>query len=228
MKLSLSEQGWNRLFLILNGVFLVYSIMLFALGIKAQDNLRQFKTILQGINPPILPTIIFTGFIGIIGSITGYCKIMKPNQIVIILHITCMTIATMTELCISLGTVMTPNEFITNANYTLKDSLNYYDIHPLYHEQFEQLQTDYKCCGSSMFTDYRRTNNSLPASCKNNETIYTMGCAEVLNNYTYKYIDGILALCFIFTMIKIIYILISIWMIRRSSTGKDPHILECC
>ncbi|VDP38348.1 unnamed protein product [Schistosoma mattheei] len=150
--------------------FTVYSIMLFALGIKAQDNLRQFKTILQGINPPILPTIIFTGFIGIIGSITGYCKIMKPNQI----HITCMTIATITELCISLGTVMTPNEFITNANYTLKDSLNYYDIHPLYHEQFEQLQTDYKCCGSSMFTDYRRTNNSLPASCKNNETIYTM------------------------------------------------------
>ncbi|KAH9596888.1 tetraspanin 12, variant 3 [Schistosoma haematobium] len=140
MKLSLSEQGWNRLFLILNGVFL----------------------------------------------------------------------------------------FFTNANYTLMDSLNYYDIHPLYHEQFEQLQTNYKCCGSSMFTDYRRTNNSLPASCKNNETIYTVGCAEVLNNYTYKYIDPILALCFIFTIIKIIYILISIWMIRRSSTGKDPHILECC
>ncbi|VDP31487.1 unnamed protein product [Schistosoma curassoni] len=174
MKLSLSEQGWNRLFLILNGVFLVYSIILFALGIKAQDDLGQFKTILQGINPPILPTIIFTGFIGIIGSITGYCKIMKPNQIVIILHITFMTIATITELCISLGTVMTPNEFITNANYTLKDSLNYYDIHPLYHEQFEQLQTNYKCCGSSMFTDYRRTNNTLPASCKNNETIYTV------------------------------------------------------
>ncbi|KAH9596887.1 tetraspanin 12, variant 2 [Schistosoma haematobium] len=99
---------------------------------------------------------------------------MKPNQIVIILHITCMTIATITELCISLGTVMTPNEFFTNANYTLMDSLNYYDIHPLYHEQFEQLQTNYKCCGSSMFTDYRRTNNSLPASCKNNETIYTV------------------------------------------------------
>uniref|UniRef100_A0A094ZLQ6 Uncharacterized protein n=1 Tax=Schistosoma haematobium TaxID=6185 RepID=A0A094ZLQ6_SCHHA len=117
MKLSLSEQGWNRLFLILNGVFLVYSIILFALGIKAQDDLGQFKTILQGINPPILPTIIFTGFIGIIGSITGYCKIMKPNQIVIIL-------------------------FFTNANYTLMDSLNYYDIHPLYHEQFEQLQTN--------------------------------------------------------------------------------------
>ncbi|CAH8489848.1 unnamed protein product [Schistosoma margrebowiei] len=214
MKLSLSEQGWNRLFLIINGVFLIY---------------RHFKTILQGINPPILPTIIFTGFIGIIGSITGYCKIMKPNQIVIILHITCITIATITELCISLGTIMTPNEFITNVNYTLKNSLNYYDIHPLYFEQFERLQTNYKCCGSSMFTDYRRTNDTLPASCKNNnDSIYIVGCAEVLNNYTYKYIDGILALCFIFTMIKIIYIIISIWMIRRSSHGKDPHILECC
>lgn len=228
MKLSLNEQGWNRLFIILNGTFLVYSLVLCGLSIKVQDDLSQFNEILQRISPSIIPVIIFTGLIGIIAAITGYCKILKQNQIITILHIISLAIATVTELCIAIGTIMTPNEFYTKANSSLQNSLHYYEQHPVYTEQFNHLQENYKCCGSLLFTDYRRTNNSLPVSCKDDKFIYAVGCTEALNKHVYKYIDPILALCFIFSIIKSIYLLIIIWMIHRSSNGKDPYTLECC
>ncbi|XP_018645502.1 similar to tetraspanin TE736 [Schistosoma mansoni] len=174
MKLSLNEQGWNRLFIILNGTFLVYSLVLCGLSIKVQDDLSQFNEILQRISPSIIPVIIFTGLIGIIAAITGYCKILKQNQIITILHIISLSIATVTELCIAIGTIMTPNEFYTKANSSLQNSLHYYEQHPVYTEQFNHLQENYKCCGSLLFTDYRRTNNSLPVSCKDDKFIYAV------------------------------------------------------
>ncbi|RTG80238.1 uncharacterized protein DC041_0001564 [Schistosoma bovis] len=74
-----------KLFIVLNSCFVIFGIVLLALGIKGLETLNKFGTILNGIIPPIIPIAIFIGCLILIGTMIGYIGLWKPKKFIVIL-----------------------------------------------------------------------------------------------------------------------------------------------
>ncbi|VDP56968.1 unnamed protein product [Schistosoma mattheei] len=99
---------------------------------------------------------------------------------------------------------------LTNSNQSLWNSLQYYQKHPIYENQFENLQKDFECCGVMSSKDYIKLVDYLPVSCEKGNAIHLKGCAEALYEYIEQSIMIIIYICIAFVIIKAIYLAISI------------------
>uniref|UniRef100_A0A094ZXR3 Uncharacterized protein n=1 Tax=Schistosoma haematobium TaxID=6185 RepID=A0A094ZXR3_SCHHA len=89
---------------------IITSFILFVLSIKAEDNLLKYKLILQYTIPAIYPTGIFTGSLGLITACLGFIGLWKQMNILYLLHVICLSIATIINLCIAIVTLITDHQ----------------------------------------------------------------------------------------------------------------------
>ncbi|KAH8849296.1 25 kDa integral membrane protein [Schistosoma japonicum] len=211
MKLLINEQFWRKLFIILNSLLLVFSIVLIALGSDTIYNLRKYNTILHVPPPEIIPTVIFTGCLGTIACLLGFTGLFKPKHSSFLLYIIALTVTTVIEMSSAIASTITTDQFEINARISLMESIKSFNVNVNYMEEFNRLQQHFECCGALSYLDYSR-----------------QGCVQAIIEYIHPYIVTIITFCLIFGFIKIVYLLLSMLMFRKSIKGKDPYTLECC
>ncbi|KAH8849292.1 25 kDa integral membrane protein [Schistosoma japonicum] len=228
MKLLINEQFWRKLFIILNSLLLVFSIVLIALGSDTIYNLRKYNTILHVPPPEIIPTVIFTGCLGTIACLLGFTGLFKPKHSSFLLYIIALTVTTVIEMSSAIASTITTDQFEINARISLMESIKSFNVNVNYMEEFNRLQQHFECCGALSYLDYSRQVSDLPSTCKVKTLVYAQGCVQAIIEYIHPYIVTIITFCLIFGFIKIVYLLLSMLMFRKSIKGKDPYTLECC
>ncbi|CAI2725727.1 unnamed protein product [Schistosoma spindalis] len=221
MKLSIPQQFWTKLFIILNSCFVIFGIVLFALGIKGLDTLHKFGTIFHGIIPSIIPTSIFIGCLILIGTIIGYIGLWKPKQLIVILHIICLCLAVIIEISIATATCTSGDKFQTVANNSVLQAVKQFYTIPNIQVEMDKLQNKFKCCGATSYLDYVKSNKTVPFSCFIGTLVYATGCVEAFNDYAQHYIIALITMCFVFGIIKAIYVVISICLFKNSMNAKN-------
>uniref|UniRef100_A0A094ZPK1 25 kDa integral membrane protein n=1 Tax=Schistosoma haematobium TaxID=6185 RepID=A0A094ZPK1_SCHHA len=140
MNLSLPQQFWTKLFIVLNSCFVIFGIVLLALGIKGLETLNRFGTILTGIIPPIIPIAIFIGCLILIGTTIGYIGLWKPKKFIVILHIACLCLAVIIEIAIATATATTGEKFQTAANHSVLQAVKQFYSNPYCQVEMDKLQ----------------------------------------------------------------------------------------
>ncbi|KAH8849320.1 25 kDa integral membrane protein [Schistosoma japonicum] len=83
------------------------------------------------------------------------------------------------------------------------------------------MHDQFKCCGAKSYMDYRKLAVNIPFTCLVGHLVYARGCIEVLSDYIQQYIIVMISLCFIFSIIQGVYLIISILMFNRSVDKKN-------
>ncbi|KAH8849315.1 25 kDa integral membrane protein [Schistosoma japonicum] len=174
----------------------IFSIILLVLGSTAQTILSKFNTILQNPAPVIFLIVIFTGSFGLLSAFIGYIGLWKPMNLIALL-------------------------FYAATNHSLLNAVKFFYAKPQYEIELDQLQTDFKCCGAKSYMDYRKLAVNIPFTCLVGHLVYARGCIEVLSDYIQQYIIVMISLCFIFSIIQGVYLIISILMFNRSVDKKN-------
>ncbi|CAH8491549.1 unnamed protein product [Schistosoma bovis] len=221
MNLSLPQQFWTKLFIVLNSCFVIFGIVLLALGIKGLETLNKFDTILNGIIPPIIPIAIFIGCLILIGTMIGYIGLWKPKKFIVILHIACLCLAVIIEIAIATATATTGEKFQTAANHSVLQAVKQFYSNPYCQVEMDKLQRNFRCCGATSYLDYIKTNKTVPFSCFIGKLVYARGCVEAFSDYAQHYIVALITMCFVFGIIKAIYVIISICLFKNSLTAKN-------
>nr|AAW27125.1 unknown [Schistosoma japonicum] len=128
----------------------------------------------------------------------------------------------------AIASTITTDQFEINARISLMESIKSFNVSVNYMEEFNRLQQHFECCGASSYLDYSRRVSDLPSTCKVKTLVYARGCVQAIIEYIHPYIITIITFCLIFGFIKIVYLLLSMLMFRKSIGGKDPYTLECC
>ncbi|CAH8431086.1 unnamed protein product [Schistosoma rodhaini] len=220
MFLSQLQKYWNNIFIISNLLFIVFDVALLALPIRTLDVLANYNIILDYFKPVIFPVVIFTAILGLLSVFIGFIGLWKKKTVFILVHIVGLTIATLIEISISIRSNLRKNQFFKVANQSLWNSIQYYEKHPNYENQMDNLQREFDCCGVKSYTDYKRTIIALPISCKTGNSIHSKGCAEALYEYIQHCIMIIIYICITFAIIKAIYLATSILLYRKSDKNN--------
>ncbi|CAH8431045.1 unnamed protein product [Schistosoma rodhaini] len=221
MNLSISQQFWNKLFILLNSCFVIFGIVLLVLGIKALETMNEFAKIFNGLTPLIIPTAIFIGCLILVGTFIGYIGFWKPKQFIIILHIACLCLAVIIEITIATMTATSGEKFQTAANHSVVNAVKQFYTNPYLQVEMDNLQKNFSCCGSMSYEDYIKSKIKVASSCYVGKLVYARGCVEAFNDYLQQYIVALISLCFVFGIIKSVYLIISIYLFKKSVTmGK--------
>ncbi|RTG84956.1 uncharacterized protein DC041_0002728 [Schistosoma bovis] len=169
----LSSESWTKVFILCNCSFVVFGVVLLALGIQPQITLNQFRTILQNAKPEIFLVVSISGGLGVLGSFVGIYGHSKKHKMIIYLNIFVLFIVT----CIWIGmasTVALTEDRLVNSS--LSSTVKEYDKRVDYRMEFDHLQKSFHCCGANSENDYRHpqyTRSVLtPASCKYDRFAY--------------------------------------------------------
>lgn len=222
MKLKLTQQFWFYVFIVLNCFLGVTSFILFVLSIKAQDHLFQYKLIIQYTIPAIYPTGIFTGCLGLVTTCLGFLGIWRKINIFYILHVICLTIETIINLCIAVVSVIIDDQFFINAKEALNTTIKYYYEKNEYGDEFDKLHMTFFCCGVNSYADFRKAKLLIPYSCRVGQFVYARGCYDELSDFVQYYITLLTSICFITSFIYIVFIGVSILNLHKSIKGKNP------
>ncbi|KAK4472128.1 hypothetical protein MN116_000425 [Schistosoma mekongi] len=214
--ICLLKQYWFMVFIVLNTLFLIFNIILVVLGSTVQNILLKFNTILQNPAPVIFPSIIFTGCFGLLSAFIGYIRLWKPMNLIILLHIIGLSIVTFTEIIIATASAVMHDQFYAATNNSLSNAVKLFYVKPHYEIELDQLQTDFKCCGAKSYMDYRKLAVNIPFTCLVGRLVYARGCIDVLSDYIQQCIIVMISLCFIFSIIQGVYLIISILMLTRT------------
>ncbi|CAH8430874.1 unnamed protein product [Schistosoma rodhaini] len=220
MCISLSKEFWQKIFITLNSLFIIFNIILLILGIITHDTLLKYTTILQAPVPVLIPMIIFTGCYGCIASFIGYIGLWKPMNLIALLHISSMCIVTLIEIAIATTSAVMYDQFYATTHNALLDAVKWFYKKPQYEIEMNSLQNEFKCCGAESYFDYRKNGMNIPFSCMVGYLVYARGCTKVFTDYIQQYIIVFITLCFLFTIIQGIYLIISILMLNRSMDKK--------
>ncbi|CAH8485681.1 unnamed protein product [Schistosoma guineensis] len=79
----LSSESWTKVFILCNCSFVVFGVVLLALGIQPQITLNQFRTILQNAKPEIFLVVSISGGLGVLGSFVGIYGHSKKQKVII-------------------------------------------------------------------------------------------------------------------------------------------------
>ncbi|CAH8492129.1 unnamed protein product [Schistosoma haematobium] len=172
MKFQLTQKFWFLVFIILNCFVAITSFILFVLSIKAEDNLLKYKLILQYTIPAIYPTGIFTGSLGLITACLGFIGLWKQMNILYLLHVICLSIATIINLCIAIVTLITDHQFFINAKQALDTTIKYYYKNDEYADEFDELHRKFFCCGVNSYADFKKAKVLIPFSCRVGQYVY--------------------------------------------------------
>ncbi|KAH8849314.1 25 kDa integral membrane protein [Schistosoma japonicum] len=136
-------------------------------------------------------------------------------------HIIGLCIVTFTEIGIATASAVMHDQFYAATNHSLLNAVKFFYAKPQYEIELDQLQTDFKCCGAKSYMDYRKLAVNIPFTCLVGHLVYARGCIEVLSDYIQQYIIVMISLCFIFSIIQGVYLIISILMFNRSVDKKN-------
>ncbi|CAH8485398.1 unnamed protein product [Schistosoma intercalatum] len=218
--LSQIQKYWNPLFILFNILLIIFDLALLILPFRVLNILSNYNIILDFFKPIIYPVIICSGFLGLLSIFIGFIGIWKKKNILICMHIIGLIIATIIEISISISSSVSNNQYFKPANQSLWNSLQYYRKHPIYENQFDNLQKDFECCGVRSSKDYAKLVEYLPFTCEKGNALYLKGCAEALYEYIEQSIMIIIYICIAFAIIKAIYLAISIVVYRKSDKNN--------
>ncbi|CAI2725722.1 unnamed protein product [Schistosoma spindalis] len=222
MILSLLQKYWTILFILFNILLILFDLALLILPFRTLNILSNYNTILDYFKPIIYPIIICSGFLGLFSIFIGFIGIWKKKNLFIWMHIIGLIIATIIEISISINSSVSNNQYFKPANQSLWNSLQYYQKHPNYENQFDNLQKDFQCCGVISSKDYTKLVDYLPLSCEKGNQLYLKGCSEALYQYIQQSIMLIVYICIAFAIFKAIYLTISILVYRKSDKNNLP------
>ncbi|CAH8489858.1 unnamed protein product [Schistosoma margrebowiei] len=220
MILSQIQKYWNTIFILFNILLIIFDLALLILPFRILNILSNYNIILDFFKPIIYPVIICSGFLGLLSIFIGFIGIWKKKNIFISMHIIGLIIATIIEISITISSSVSNNQYFKPANQSLWNSLQYYQKHPIYENQFDNLQKDFECCGVRSSKDYAKLVNYLPFTCEKGNVLYIKGCAEALYEYIEQSITLIIYICIAFAIIKTIYLAISILVYRKSNKNN--------
>ncbi|CAH8468051.1 unnamed protein product [Schistosoma turkestanicum] len=221
MYLTEVKTHWKDIFILSNIILIIFSATLIGLASRVLDVLSNYSMVLDIAAPVIFPIVIVTGILGILAVSVGIVGLWNTRNIFIISHIIGLTIATIIEVGISIKSSVSSDQFFTEMNRTLWNSLKYYCKHPMYENQIDNLYRVFQCCGVKASTDYGK--ESIPFSCKQGNIIYSKGCADVLTEYVYKYEMIVIYVCFAFAVFKAIY-LVATTIINHQSDRNNASM----
>ncbi|CAH8492221.1 hypothetical protein MS3_00002420 [Schistosoma haematobium] len=221
MCVSLSREFWQKIFITLNTLFVIFNIILLILGIITQNTLSKYTTILNTPISAIIPTILFTGCFGLIAALIGYIGLWKPMNSIALMHIISLCIVTLIEIGIATTSAVMYDQFYTTTHSALLDTVKFYYEKPQYEMEMDHLQSEFKCCGAESYLDYRKLGLNIPFSCIIGYLVYARGCVHILTDYIQQYTIVFISLCFIFSIIQGVYLIISILMLNRTMDTKN-------
>ncbi|TNN04813.1 25 kDa integral membrane protein [Schistosoma japonicum] len=206
----LTQEYWRRLFILCNVFFVIFSIVLLALGIKQQITLNQFNVILQESKPSIFLIASISGGLGVLSACVGIFGLSTKQKLVIYVHIFALIVVILMEI----GTATKVAAVDNQKDYKCQ-------------MQFDNLQSTFHCCGANSSNDYRTTiryRTYQPSSCKYNTLLFPKGCISVLNEFVQKYVGVLMYLCFVFGIIQAIYIIMSIMNMTKFDESNSLHV----
>ncbi|CAH8485779.1 unnamed protein product [Schistosoma intercalatum] len=182
MCVSLSREFWQKIFITLNTLFVIFNMILLILGIITQNTLSKYTTILHTPISAIIPTILFTGCFGLIAALIGYIGLWKPMNSIALMHIISLCIVTLIEIGIATTSAVMYDQFYTTTHSALLDSVKFYYENPQYEMEMDHLQTEFKCCGAESYLDYRKLGMNIPFSCIIGYLVYARIIYKVINS----------------------------------------------
>ncbi|CAH8483530.1 unnamed protein product [Schistosoma mattheei] len=218
MILSIAEKYWKNIIILSNLIFIVYSIVLISLGIDKLNFLNRFTIILHNAIPIIIPMIISSGLLCLITALIGLIGLIKQKQCIALIHIGGLMISAIIEFSTATMSAVSKDQFFMKVNSSLHESVVHYHQDFDIKNEFNNLQMTLGCCGASYFRDYLKIHSTTPSSCK--PTSYGFGCVAAITRYMQQYIILLMYLCFIFAILKGIYVTISILLFRKT-VGKE-------
>ncbi|CAH8490849.1 unnamed protein product [Schistosoma curassoni] len=222
MILSIAEKYWKNIIILSNLIFIVYSIVLLSLGIDKLNFLNRFTIILHNAIPIIIPMIISSGLLCLITALIGLIGLIKQKQCIALIHIGGLLISTIIEFSTATMSAVSKDQFFMKVNSSLHESIIHYEMNYEIKNEFNNLQMTLGCCGASYFRDYLKIHSITPSSCK--PTSYGFGCVTAISRYMQQYIIMLMYLCFIFAILKGIYVTISILLFRKTVTKENSSV----
>ncbi|RTG82208.1 uncharacterized protein DC041_0011920 [Schistosoma bovis] len=210
----LSSESWTKVFILCNCSFVVFGVVLLALGIQPQITLNQFSTILHSAKPEIFLVVSISGVLGVLGSFVGIYGHSKKHKMIIYLNIFVLFIVTCMWIGMAFKVALTEDKLV---NSSLTSTVKQYEKRVEYQMEFDHLQKSFYCCGASSYKDYPFNARILqiPSSCKYGKFAYPKGCVSAIIEYTQTYLNIIMYLCFTFGIIQAVYLILSIMRIRK-------------
>ncbi|CAH8489887.1 unnamed protein product [Schistosoma bovis] len=141
----LSSESWTKVFILCNCSFVVFGVVLLALGIQPQITLNQFRTILQNAKPEIFLVVSISGGLGVLGSFVGIYGHSKKHKMIIYLNIFVLFIVTCMWIGMSFKVALTEDRFPQLADNSLSSTVKKYDKRVDYRMEFDQLQKSVIC-----------------------------------------------------------------------------------
>lgn len=167
--------------------------------------------------------MITTGTIGSIASLIGFIGLFQKKQFIILLHIGGLIIAALIEFSTGIISAISKDQFFVKVNSSLQESITQYHQNYEIKNEYNNLQISFGCCGALSFNDYKRIRSAIPNSCK--PTSYGYGCVRAITEYIQQYIITLMYLCFIFAILKGIYIMITILLYRKTDIkGGNSYV----
>ncbi|CAH8485754.1 unnamed protein product [Schistosoma guineensis] len=219
MILSIAEKYWKIIIILSNLIFIVYSIVLISLGIDKLNFLKRFTIILHNAIPIIIPMIISSGLLCLITVLIGLIGLIKQKQCIALIHIGGLVISAIIEFSTATMSAVSKDQFLMKVNSSLHESIIHYNMDFDIKNEFNNLQITLGCCGASYFRDYLKIHSEPPSSCK--PTSYGFGCVTAISRYMQQYIIMLMYLCFIFAILKGIYVTISILLFRKTVSKEN-------
>nr|CAX70374.1 25 kDa integral membrane protein [Schistosoma japonicum] len=220
----LTQEYLRRLFISFNVLFIIFSIVLLALGIKQQITLNQFNVILQESKPSIYMFACISGGLGVLSACIGIFGLSTKQKLVIYVHIFALIVVILMEIGTATKVAAVDNQFTSDS---LSTSIKRYEKDFKYQIQFDVLHSTFHCCGANSvrdFVNFRRYQRSYPNSCKHDTLLFPKGCISVLNEFVQKYVDVLMYLCFVFGIIQAIYIIMSIMNMTKFDESNSLHV----
>ncbi|CAH8485667.1 unnamed protein product [Schistosoma guineensis] len=213
----LSSESWTKVFILCNCSFVVFGVVLLALGIQPQITLNQFRTILQNAKPEIFLVVSISGGLGVLGSFVGIYGHSKKQKVIIYMNIVVLFIVTCMWIGMAFKVALTEDRFPQLADSSLSSTVKEYDKRVYYRMEFDQLQKSFFCCGASSYKDYPIIERVLktPVSCMYSKLEFPRGCVSAIIEYTQTYLNIIMYLCFTFGIIQAVYLILSFLRIRK-------------
>ncbi|CAH8483449.1 unnamed protein product [Schistosoma mattheei] len=213
----LSSESWTRVFILCNCSFVVFGVVLLALGIQPQITLNQFRTILHSAKPEIFLVVSISGGLCVLGSCVGIYGHLKKHKMIIYFNIFVLFIVTCMWIGMASTVALTEDRFPTLVNSSLTSTVKQYEKRVDYQIEFDHLQTTFHCCGASSYKDYPFNPRILqvPSSCRYGKFAYPKGCVSAIIEYTQTYLNIIMYLCFTFGIIQAVYLILSFLRIRK-------------
>ncbi|CAI2725723.1 unnamed protein product [Schistosoma spindalis] len=154
----------------------------------------------------------------ILSIVEKYWKNIIILSNLLFIHIGGLLISAIIEFSTATMSAVSKDQFFIKVNSSLHESILHYHMNFEIQNEFNNLQMNLGCCGASSFRDYLKLHSETPSSCK--PTSYGFGCVLAITRYIQQYIMILMYLCFIFAILKGIYIILSILLFRKT-VGKE-------